>query len=103
MWIVDNARNLRVYPLSFQQQLTLSSVHSIYKTIMFDLVDYMKDPLEKGPWESWLGVEALVKRGAEGKFGRVTAEFLRAALERQKYMKKEIIRRYNMHSASIPF
>ena len=67
------------------------------------LVDYVKDPLEHEPMESWGGVEALIAAGAEEIFGPGTAVFLREANVRQEYMKKEIVRRYGMESVYIPF
>jgi hypothetical protein len=60
------------------------------------LVDYVRDPLEQDPWESWSGVEGLISLGAGSHFGEGTAEFLREADMRQNYMKKEIVRRYGI-------
>ena len=60
------------------------------------LVDYVVDPLENDPWESWGGIEDLISRGAESHFGYGTTEFLREAYKRQKYMKTEICRRYGV-------
>ena len=60
------------------------------------LVDYVIDPLENHPWESWDGIEDLISRGADRYFGDGTAEFLREAYERQEYMKTEIARRYGL-------
>jgi hypothetical protein len=67
------------------------------------LVDYIKDPLEHDPMEMWGGVEALISAGAEKIFGVGTAEFLREAHQRQKYMRAEITRRYGMERVYIPF
>jgi len=67
------------------------------------LVDYVNDPLEYEPMDSWGGVEALIYGGAEERFGRGTADFLRKAHERQWSMRKEIIRRYSMEGVYIPF
>jgi hypothetical protein len=67
------------------------------------LVDYVKDPLEFEPMESWDGVEYLISDGAEKTFGTGTADFLRKANELQWYMRKEIIRRYGMEGVYIPF
>jgi hypothetical protein len=67
------------------------------------LVDYVEDPLEYEPMQSWGGVEALIADGAEERFGEGTAAFLREAYIRQEYMKTEIIRRYGMESFDIPF
>jgi hypothetical protein len=66
-------------------------------------VDYVKDPLEHKPMQSWGGVESLIADGAEERFGEGTAAFLREAYTRQEYMKTEIIRRYGMESVPIPF
>jgi len=52
------------------------------------------DPLEQDPWESWDGIEDLIAQGAEEHFGEGTEEFLRAAYERQEFMKDEIAWRY---------
>lgn len=60
------------------------------------LVDYVADPLELNPMESWSGVEDLIKKDVEKKFGKGTTEFLREANVRQEYMKHEIFRRYGM-------
>jgi hypothetical protein len=60
------------------------------------LVDYIADPIEESPWESWDGVEDLISRGAEEHFGEGTEEFLREAHQRQEYMKDEIARRYGV-------
>jgi hypothetical protein len=46
--------------------------------------------------ESWSGVEDLIKKDVEKKFGKGTTEFLREANVRQEYMKHEIFRRYGM-------
>jgi hypothetical protein len=46
--------------------------------------------------ESWNGVEDLISQGAEDRFGVGTAEFLKNAFERHRYMKTEILRRYGM-------
>ena len=67
------------------------------------LVDYVVDPLELGPWESWGGVEDLISRGVAERFGEGTIEFLREADKRQEHMKKEVIRRYGMEDVWIPF
>jgi hypothetical protein len=67
------------------------------------LVDYVKDPLEFEPMESWDGVEDLISEGAEKRFGTGTAEFLHKAHELQWYMRKEIIRRYGLEGVYIPF
>ena len=67
------------------------------------LVDYVKDPLEYEPMDSWGGVEALISDGAEERFGTGTSEFLHKAHEQQWYMRKEIIRRYGMEDVYIPF
>ena len=60
------------------------------------LVDFVNDPLENDPWESWSGIEDLISRGADSHFGNGTADFLREAYERQEYMKTEIGRRYGL-------
>lgn len=60
------------------------------------LADYVNDPLENDPWESWGGIEDLISRGAENHFGEGTADFLREAQVRQEYMKTEIVRRYGL-------
>ena len=52
--------------------------------------------MEVNPMESWGGVEALISDGAETRFGVGTEDFLREAYTRQKYMKKEIFRRYGL-------
>ena len=62
------------------------------------LVDYMSDPLEENPWHSWHGIEDLISRGAEEKFGTGTEDFLRKAFEKQEYMKSEILRRYGLQN-----
>lgn len=67
------------------------------------LVDYVRDPLEDEPLETWGGVEALISLGVEEKFGIGTEAFLREAYFRQEYMKKEIIKRYGMESVRVPF
>lgn len=46
--------------------------------------------------ESWYGVEDLIKKGAEEKFGLGTEKFLRMADEKVKYMKREMLRRYGV-------
>lgn len=63
----------------------------------------MKDPLEVDAWETWGGVEEFISRGAEEHFGEGTTEFLREAVKRQEYMKREIVRRYGMEDVYIPF
>jgi hypothetical protein len=63
-------------------------------------VDYVRDPLEYDPWESWSGIEDLISRGAENHFGDGTVDFLREAYKRQNYMKKEIPRRYGVKGLS---
>jgi hypothetical protein len=60
------------------------------------LVDYVTDPIEEHPWESWNGVEDLISAGAEEHFGVGTERFLREAYQRQEYMKDEIGRRYGI-------
>ena len=60
------------------------------------LVDYIKDPREQDAWESWYGVDDLIRQGAEETFGPGTAQFLKEAEEKQKYMKSEILRRYGV-------
>jgi hypothetical protein len=60
------------------------------------LVDYVRDPLETEMLESWNGVQELIAEGAEEKFGKGTAEFLREADRRQKYMRAELFRRYGL-------
>jgi hypothetical protein len=60
------------------------------------LVDYVNDPLENDPWESWSGIEDLIARGADNHFGNRTAEFLREAYKRHVYMKVELGRRYGV-------
>jgi hypothetical protein len=59
-------------------------------------VDYVVDPLEADSLQSWDGVEGLILEGAEQKFGVGTEDFLRAAYEKQKYMKTEILTRYGL-------
>jgi hypothetical protein len=46
--------------------------------------------------ESWGGVESLIDKGAEDKFGPGTDAFLREAFVRHDYMKHEVFRRYGM-------
>lgn len=60
------------------------------------LVDYIADPMELNPMESWGGVEALIADGVEDRFGDGTKDFLREAYTRQEYMKTEIFRRYGL-------
>jgi len=67
------------------------------------LVDYVRDPLEHDPIETWGGIEDLITLGAEEKFGNGTIAFLREAHKRQLYMRKEIIRRYGMEAFNIPW
>ena len=59
-------------------------------------MDYVKDPLENDPWESWSGIEDLIARGADDYFGNDTSKFLREAYKRHVYMKTEIGRRYGV-------
>jgi len=47
---------------------------------------------------SWHGVEDLISKGAEEKFGQGTEKFLRDAFKKQEYMKTEILRRYGLSS-----
>jgi serine/threonine protein kinase HipA of HipAB toxin-antitoxin module len=54
------------------------------------------DPAELEVMESWYGVEDLIKKGAEEKFGLGTEKFLRMADEKVKYMKREMLRRYGV-------
>jgi len=54
--------------------------------------------MEEDPWQSWQGIEDLISRGAEEKFGPGTEEFLRKAFEKQQYMKSEILRRYGLQN-----
>lgn len=61
-------------------------------------MDYVRDPLEYNPMETWGGVEALIEQGAEERFGKGTEEFLRESNKRQEYMKTEIYRRYGLES-----
>jgi hypothetical protein len=61
-------------------------------------VDFVKDPLEYNPMETWGGIDALIEKGAENMFGEGTEEFLREANKRQEYMKTEIYRRYGLES-----
>ena len=56
----------------------------------------MADPLELDVMESWGGVESLIDKGAEDKFGPGTDAFLREAFVRHDYMKHEVFRRYGM-------
>ena len=101
-WILDNGRNLRVrhdlpdFVSNSQCKFELNNDH-------VRLVDYVKDPLERNPMETWGGIEALISKGAEEKFGNGTSEFLREANTRQEYMRKEIIRRYGLEDLYIPF
>lgn len=60
------------------------------------LVDYVNDPLENEPWESWSGIEDLISNGVDSHFGDGTADFLREAYDRQNYMRTEIGRRYGV-------
>jgi len=46
--------------------------------------------------ESWYGVDDLIQQGAEENFGPATEKFLKEAEEKQKYLKKEILRRYEV-------
>jgi hypothetical protein len=62
------------------------------------LVDYVIDPLETDSLQSWDGVEGLTLEGAEQKFGAGTEDFLRAAYEKQKYMRTEILKRYGLQA-----
>lgn len=66
-------------------------------------MDYLVDPLETDPWESWNGVDDLIAKGVETNFGEGTTAFLEEADRRQEYMKTEIIRRYGMENAWRPF
>jgi hypothetical protein len=99
-WILDNGRNLRV--LIFHGR-TDRQIKFELNTDLVRLVDYVVDPLEYGPMETWGGVEALIEQGAEQRFGEGTAGFLREANIRQLYMRKEIIRRYGMEGRYIPY
>jgi hypothetical protein len=45
---------------------------------------------------SWGGVEGLISKGAEEKFGEGTEDFLREAYKRQERMKTELLRRYGL-------
>jgi len=60
------------------------------------VVDFVTDPVEEKPMESWDGVEGLIRKGAENRFGKGTTEFLREADRRQKHWKKDIPRRYGL-------
>jgi hypothetical protein len=60
------------------------------------LVDYIKDPQEQDGWESWYGVDDLIRHGVEKSFGPGTAQFLKEAEEKQKYVKNEILKRYGV-------
>jgi hypothetical protein len=64
------------------------------------LVDYVKDPAEEDPLESWSGVEGLISMGAEDIFGPGTKQFLRDASSRQSHMKVEVFRRYGLKADS---
>jgi hypothetical protein len=65
------------------------------------LVDYVGDPAEEKPMESWGGVEGLILNGAEDTFGPGTEQFLRDAYHRQSHgMKVELFRRYGLHTDS---
>ena len=59
-------------------------------------MDYISDPDEEDPLTSWNGVEGLIARGAERKFGEGTEKFLRDASKKQDYMKTELLRRYGL-------
>ena len=72
------------------------------KTDHVRLVDYVRDPLEHEPMETWGGIEALIDQGAEGRFGEGTEVFLREANERQSYMRQEILRRYGIVDYNLP-
>ena len=61
-------------------------------------MDYVADPLEQDGMSSWEGIEGLIAKGAEEKFGPGTSEFLRQAFEQQKYMRPELLRRYGLKS-----
>ena len=60
------------------------------------LVDFVKDPVEENPMESWDGVEGLIRNGVENRFGKGTREFLREADRRQNHWKKDIPSRYGL-------
>ena len=62
------------------------------------MVDYKVDPKEFEVMESWYGVEDLIEKGAEEKFGLGTEKFLRMAEEKVKYMKLEMLRRYEVNA-----
>lgn len=60
------------------------------------LIDYISDPLELDGMSSWDGIEGLISKGAEEKFGEGTEDFLREAYKRQERMKTELPRRYGL-------
>lgn len=93
-WVLDNGRNLRV-PVPPSSKL-ISECKFNLENQLVRLVDYVTDPLEEEPWESWAGVEDLISRGAEVHFGEGTEDFLREAFQRQEYMKDEIGWRYGI-------
>jgi hypothetical protein len=62
------------------------------------VIDYIEDPLELDGLSSWEGVEGLISKGAEKKFGEGTEDFLRAAFKRQEHMKTELLRRYGLEN-----
>ena len=91
-WVLDNGSNLRV--LLLISSTLISECKFSLRNKLVRLVDYVRDPLERDPWESWDGIEDLILQGAEEQFGEGTEDFLRAAYERQEFMKDEIARRY---------
>ena len=62
------------------------------------LVDYVRDPIELDRWVSWDGVEGLIAMGVEEHFGSGAENFLRRAVEKQEFMKSEILRRYELEN-----
>jgi serine/threonine protein kinase HipA of HipAB toxin-antitoxin module len=64
------------------------------------LADYVKDPAEEDPLESWSGVEGLISMGAEDIFGSGTKQFLRDASSRQSHIQVELFRRYALNADS---
>jgi len=64
-------------------------------------VDYVIDPREEDVWDSWEGIEGLIRWGVDERFGVGTEKFLREAQRREKWMRGEIMRRYGLSSEEV--
>jgi hypothetical protein len=53
-----------------------------------NFVDYINDPPQLDGMPPWDGVEGLIWKGAEKKFGEGTDDFLREAYRRKDHMKR---------------